>query len=207
MKANARSPGARPYRADRRVAVRAVTAVFLLVAAAGGTAQAYDEAAILKGRAAAAALSETLAERMARSIKGSGPGATMSVCVYQAQALVDEAWMRHGVKVRRTALRLRNPANAPDDFEQALLARFVADAREGTLPEELLDERRENGRRVFRYAKPLVATRLCVVCHGRAEEISEEVRRVLATRYPDDAATGYREGDFMGIVSVVIPAE
>ncbi|MGE5190491.1 MAG: DUF3365 domain-containing protein [Gemmatimonadota bacterium] len=186
--------------------MRAATVVFLLFAAGAGTVHAYDEAALLKGRTAAAALAETLAARMARSVKESGPAAAMAVCVYQARALADEVAARQRVEVRRTALRLRNPANAPDDFEQGVLARFVADAREGTLPEELLDERRVSGRKVYRYAKPLVAGPLCITCHGRAEKIPEDVRKVLETRYPDDAATGYREGDFMGIVSVVIPA-
>lgn len=187
--------------------MRAVAVLCLLVATGGEMAQAYDEAAILKGRNAAAAFSETLGTRMARSIKESGPVATMYVCIYQAQALADEVATRQGVEVRRTALRLRNRANAPDDFEQALLTRFVADAREGTLPEELLDERRVSGRRVYRYAKPLVAGPLCITCHGRADEIPEEVRKMLDARYPDDAATGYREGDLLGIVSVIIPAE
>lgn len=185
---------------------RAAAVLFLAVSAVGAASHAYDDAAILKGRTAAAALAETLRTRMAKSVKDSGPVAAMYVCVYQAQALSDEVATTQGVKVRRTALRLRNPANAPDDFEQALLARFVADAREGKLPEESLDERREDGRKVFRYAKPLVADPLCITCHGRVEEIPEGVRRMLESRYPDDAATGYREGDFMGIVSVVIPA-
>ena len=46
-----------------------------------------------------------------------------------------------------------------------------------------------------------------LVLVGRAEEIPGEVRRMLETRYPADAATGYKVGDFRGIVSVVIPAE
>ncbi len=187
--------------------MRTAMAVFLFLAAGVGAAQGYDDAAIQKGRAAAAALIDTLGTRMARSLKDSGPERAMSVCVWQARALADEVGSKQGVKVRRTSLRLRNRANAPDDYEQAVLARFVADAREGTLPDELLDEHREGGRKVYRYAKPLVASRLCINCHGKTDEISAEVRKILDDRYPEDAATGYREGDFLGIVSVIIPAE
>src|SRR5512145_656488 len=182
--------------ADWRCTMRVAATVFLLIAAGGGTVLAYDEAALLKGRSAAAALNETLTTRMSRSLKESGPRAAMSVCAYQAQALAEEVGKNEGVKVKRTSLKLRNPANAPDDYEKALLARLSAEGREGKLPDEHLDERRELGRRVFRYAKPLVVSSLCVNCHGRGEEISGDVRRVLETRYPDDAATGYREGDF-----------
>ncbi len=181
--------------------------VCLLLAAGGGTVQAYDEAVLSKGRAAASALSDTLRTRMSRSLRDSGPEAAMSVCAYQAQALADEVASNEGVKVRRTSLKLRNPENAPDAYEKELLARLSARAREGDLPDESLDEGRENGRKVYRYAKPLVASPLCITCHGRAEQIPEDVRKMLETRYPQDAATGYADGDFLGIVSVVIPAE
>ena len=187
--------------------MRTGIAVFLLLAAGGGTVQAYDDAALLKGRAASAALDDTLGARLARSLKESGPEGAMSVCAYQAQALADEVASKEGVKIKRTSLKLRNPANAPDAYEKEMLARFSADAREGSLPGESMDERRENGRKVFRYVKPLVVGPLCVTCHGRDGEIPAEVRRMLESRYPQDAATGYAAGDFLGIVSVVIPAE
>lgn len=186
--------------------MRTRAAVFLLIAAGAGTVQADDDAALLKGRAAATALNETLGTRISRSLKDSGPEGAMSVCAWQAQALANEVGEREGVKVKRTSLRLRNPANAPDAYEKDLLARLAARAREGDLPDESLDERRENGRTVYRYAKPLVVGPLCINCHGRPGEISEEVRKVLETRYPEDAATGYAAGDLRGIVSVVIPA-
>ena len=187
--------------------MRVAATVFLLIATGGGTVLAYDEAALLKGRTAAAALNETLRTRMTRSLKDSGPRAAMSVCAYQAQALAEEVGKNEGVRVRRTSLKLRNPANAPDEYEKGLLDRLSAEARAGTLSDEYLDEHRELGRKVFRYAKPLVVSSFCVNCHGRPEEISEEVRRVLETRYPEDAALGYREGDLLGIVSVIIPTE
>lgn len=187
--------------------MRTGAAVLLLLAAGGGTVQAYDDAVLSKGRAAASALDDMLRTRMSRSLRDSGPAAAMLVCAYQAQALANEVASKEGVKVRRTSLKLRNPENAPDAYEKELLARLSARAREGVLPDESLDERRENGRKVYRYAKPLVAGPLCITCHGRADEVPGEVRKMLEIRYPEDAATGYGDGDFLGIVSVVIPAE
>ncbi len=186
--------------------MRTTAVVLLVLAAGGGAAQAYDEAVLLKGRAAAAALNETLEKRMARSLKESGPEGAMSVCAWQARALADEVGQKEGVTVKRTSLRLRNPANAPDAYERDMLARFTERAREGDLPDETLDERLENGRTVYRYAKPLVARPLCLTCHGPAGEIPGEVRKQLESRYPEDAATGYAAGELLGIVSVVIPA-
>ncbi len=187
--------------------MRIGAAVFVIFVAGGGTVHAYDDAVLLKGRTAAAALNETLGTRMTRSLRDSGPEAAMSVCAWQARALADEVGQKEGVTVRRTSLKLRNPANAPDAYEKDLLALLAARAREGDLPEESLDERRENGRTVYRYAKPLVAGPLCITCHGRDGEIPGEVRKMLESRYPEDAATGYAAGELLGIVSVVIPAQ
>lgn len=186
--------------------MRTGLAVLLVLAAGGATVHAYDDAVLLKGRAAAAALNETLESRMTRSLRDSGPEGAMAVCAYQAQALAYEVERKHGVKVRRTSLRLRNRDNAPDVYEKELLARLAARARAGDLPDESLDERREGGQTVYRYAKPLVAGKFCITCHGAPGEIPEPIRRMLLSRYPEDAATGYRAGDLLGIVSVVIPA-
>ncbi len=183
------------------------TAVFLVLAAGGATAQAYDDAVVLKGRTAAAALDETLASRIARSLRDSGPEGAMSVCAWQARALADEVGQKEGVTVRRTSLKLRNPLNAPDAYEKEVLARLSADALRGDLSDESIDERRADGRKVYRYVKPLVAGPLCIKCHGGAGDIPEGIRKMIEDRYPDDAATGYRDGDLLGIVSVVIPAD
>ncbi len=186
--------------------MRTTIVVCLLISAGGGTVRADYDAALLKGRSAATALTDTLGTRMARSIKESGPEGAMSVCAWQARALADEVGRKEGVTVKRTALRLRNPANAPDAYEKELLARLAARARAGDLPDESLDQRNEGGRAVYRYAKPLSVGPACLACHGRDGEIPGEVRKLLETRYPEDAATGYAEGEFRGIVSVVIPA-
>ncbi len=187
--------------------MRTAVGVLLMLAAGGGTVHADDYNALLKGRAAAAALGETLDGRLAKSLKDSGPAGAMSVCAYQAQALADESGKAEGVTVRRTSLKLRNPANAPDTFEKEMLVRFAADASAGVLPEETLEQRWDNGRKIYRYAKPLLVAQMCISCHGRPEDISEDARKFLETRSPEDAATGYRPGELRGSVSVVIPAE
>lgn len=181
--------------------IRAVLA-FLILA---GTSQAFDSVAIEKGREAARVLNRTLRAKMLSSMEEVGPSGTLAVCHYQAQALAGEVAANQGVRVRRTSLRLRNPKNAPDPYERDLLVRLEKLHREGKLPPEVFEEQVTDGKRVYRYAKPLLVESMCLTCHGRGEEIPEGVRRELEVRYPDDGATGYRAGDFRGIVSVVIP--
>lgn len=175
--------------------------------AAGRASAAGEEAALEKGRVAARALTDTLRTRLTAALRSSGPEGALAVCSYQAQALSSEVERNHGVQVKRTSLRIRNPRNAPDAYEKALLARFGAVAREGRMPEESLEEVRGSGGKSYRYAQPIMMGPGCVTCHGGEGDVPEEVRRTLAIRYPADAAMGYKAGDFCGIVSVVIPAQ
>lgn len=171
-----------------------------------GTAIAGEIEALAKGRDAAASLNRAVRERLEAVAKSSDPTSGFGVCSYQAQALTDEVEKRMGVRLKRTSLKVRNPANAPDDFEKSVLDRFESVVRAGALPEDAFEEGTFEGKKVYRYAQPILVGNFCLVCHGVAGEISADVRRVLAERYPEDKATGYRSGDLRGIVSVVIPA-
>ena len=168
---------------------------------------AYDPVALEKGRRAAHELDDTLNRKLEVSMRETGPVWGVIVCSYQAEALTKDVAENLGVRVKRTSLKLRNPKNAPDDYERSLLSRLAGMQERGMLPVEVMEEVREGEERVFRYAKPLVVTSLCLTCHGKGEEIPPEVREELEIRYPGDAATGYSEGELRGIVSVVIPAE
>jgi hypothetical protein len=41
---------------------------------------------------------------------------------------------------------------------------------------------------------------MCLQCHGEA--LAPEVTQALAARYPDDRATGFREGQLRGALSI-----
>jgi len=184
----------------------ALVRIFLAFLVLAGTSSAFDSVAMEKGRSAARALNQTLRAKMMASMAEVGPSGTVAVCYYQAQALAGEVSANEGVRVRRTSLRVRNPRNAPDPFERELLVRLEKLNREGKIPPEVFEEQVTDGKRVYRYAKPLLVESMCLTCHGRGEEIPQNVRRELEVRYPDDGATGYRAGELRGIVSVIIPS-
>jgi hypothetical protein len=66
---------------------------------------------------------------------------------------------------------------------------------------EVIDE---GGQKYLRYMKPLVALPLCINCHGPKENISADVKTILAEKYPEDRATGFLVGDLRGAISVKI---
>ena len=55
--------------------------------------------------------------------------------------------------------------------------------------------RLENGR--IGYVEPIFLQPMCTTCHG--DSLSEPVARQIAELYPEDAATGFKEGDLRGV--------
>ncbi len=184
-----------------------IASLFLLLTFFSGAAFAGETAALAKGKNAAGALTRALRERLEAAATGADPAGAFSACSYQAAALTGEIEMRSGVRLKRTSLRLRNPRNAPDDFEKAVLERFETLMRAGSPREEALEEVLFEGKKAFRYVEPIYMASYCIACHGIPAEMSAEIRAILRERYPRDQATDYRTGDLRGIVSVVIPAE
>jgi hypothetical protein len=179
----------------------------LLVLFAGWPAFGSEDAAVWKGRKVAGAMTDDIQKRVFDTMKESGPEAAASVCAYQATAIARDAEKREGVKAKRTSLKVRNPLNAPDDYEKAIMERFEALSLEGSLPVERIEFRGTGGAGVYRYTKPIVVDQRCLACHGAPGQISESVRIFIEDRYPKDRAKGYKAGDFIGIVSVMIPDE
>jgi hypothetical protein len=182
-------------------------ALALLVLFAGGSASGSEDDAAWKGRKVAGAMTDDIQKRVFDTMKEYGPEEAASVCSYQAAAIARDVEKREGVKVKRTSLKFRNPVNAPDDYEKAVMERFEALSLEGNLPVERIEFREAGDARVYRYSKPIVVDQRCLACHGEPGQIPDSVRIFLEDRYPKDRAKGYKAGDFIGIVSVMIPEE
>ena len=159
--------------------------------------------AIERARAAADALTSALTKRLFTELAAGGPVKAVKVCSEVAPAIA-AAHSGPGMTVRRVTLKTRNPADAPDAYERKQLESLEAAQRAGSLPKEVSDEASGDGRRIFRYLRPIVVGEPCLACHGPRESLDPEVRRILAERYPDDQAFGYGQGDLRGAVSVAI---
>lgn len=110
------------------------------------------------------------------------------------------------IEIGRTALRVRNPANAADDWERDKLEifRFAMDG--GVDPatleiSEVVDE--ATGQRVFRWIKPVAMEETCLTCHG--DSIDPQLLDQIEELYPADEATGYFSLEMGGAYSVRIP--
>ena len=53
--------------------------------------------------------------------------------------------------------------------------------------------------------RPVAHRAVCSPCHGRDEQLTPPVRSELKKRYPQDRATGFKEGDLRGWLWVEVP--
>ncbi len=162
-------------------------------------AAARDRAEKAAGRLVTAVMGE-----LTKALAEGPPERALHVCADAAQAVSARAAAEEGLYVKRTAIKLRNPKNAPDDHERRVLEEWMKGLpATATARAEVVAA--PDGGRELRFLRPIVLQPLCTGCHGPAQEIPERVRAALAERYPNDRATGFRPGDLRGAVSVRVP--
>ncbi len=158
-----------------------------------------DAEVVAIGDSAASTLSRELMGRVRAAIDQGGPAYAIDFCSEQALPLTAAVADSLGVGIKRTTMRVRNPKNAPDEWEQAALEFFESELTAGK-PLPAYHIQRFDGQ--VRYYKPIVVADFCMACHGPRESLDPAVRQALDARYPDDQATGYRPGDFRGVIRV-----
>lgn len=172
-------------------------------------AQAKGPKAEEIGRQAIARLKKTLAKRLMRAMKDGGPSAAMEVCAGKAQPLTAEVnrALPQGVTVKRTSVRVRNPANAPTEEEGKVLRWFASTHGKPGAPrfKSSVSNPGPGKPAVHHYYEPITVMGLCTRCHGPVDKLAPEIKSILAKRYPKDAAIGYKSGDLRGMFHVTIP--
>ena len=177
------------------------SAVLLLLLVVGSTGAA-EESDLNQARTAVKALGGALQSALMAAMHQGGPQAALDVCHVEAMPLTRQISERTGWQVSRTSLRLRNPENAADDWEQAQLAKFAAQLAAGQPLDslEVLETQVYDGRTVQRYMKAIGVAGPCLTCHGQA--LPAQVESKLDALYPQDQARGYRPGDLRGAFSL-----
>jgi hypothetical protein len=159
-------------------------------------------------RGAMLKLGTALKARLEAAVADSGLVGALAVCNIEAVPIAETISVEEGVLVGRTSLRIRNPRNAPDDWERGILAEFAARREKGEDLAELdawtVAESAE-GHHTFRYMKAIPTAPLCLSCHGTA--VADQVATTINALYPEDAALGFAEGDIRGAFTVVKPLD
>ena len=140
-------------------------------------------------------LQGALGPKLMAAMKSGGPAEAIVVCQQVAQDLTKAASEAEPeVKISRTALRVRNPANRPDALDREVLEAWNANKERTGPPEPQLTA--SNGQMIVH--RPIMTAEACLQCHGSPEQINPETAGLIETYYPDDAAKGFQVGDVRG---------
>jgi hypothetical protein len=111
-----------------------------------------------------------------------------------ARRVGEHFYKKTGVRMKLTGIDYRNPDNRPDDFEEEVLRMFI-DPRhpkdQAYVRNTMLD-----GRPVLRMMDPEYAVASCLSCHG----LPKGERDISGMK-----KEGWKEGDFAGASSLVLP--
>jgi hypothetical protein len=154
----------------------------------------------VQAQAVIAPFAQQLLATVQQALQVGGPTAAIAACQSLAPGLTAQAGQQ-GWTVKRTSLKLRNPANAPDAWEKKVLEQFEREFRAGTPLSAL--RRGEQVQGEYRYLQAIAVQAPCTTCHG--VQLSAPVQAQLQRLYPQDQATGYQVGDLRGAFSVRKP--
>ena len=111
-----------------------------------------------------------------------------------ARRVGEHFYKKSGVRMKLTGVNSRNPNNKPDDFEQEVL-RMFSDPRHPK-GQSYVRNTVFDGRPVLRVIDPEYAAASCLSCHGgpKGERDITGMKK-----------EGWKEGDFAGAISLVLP--
>ena len=190
----------------RKWLLRSVFAVALLpLLAVTAVAQDDLQQHMEKARTAAGGFGARLLADLQKAMEAGGPVNAIGICTEIAPEIAAEKSAAAGMSIGRTSLKLRQPKNAPDAWEQQQLQNFEVRKAAGENPAsiEVGEFTEKDGKPVFRYMKAIPTAPLCLNCHGA--QLAPDVVEKLHALYPEDRATGFAAGDLRGAFTITAP--
>jgi arsenate reductase-like glutaredoxin family protein len=120
-------------------------------------------------------------------------------CTQKAKDIAKEVSKNfpENIKVRRVAIKYRNPNNKPDKKDLEILQKFETSLKNKSLKKRPVVVDVNGTKRVY---VPLIVEKACTKCHGDINKIDPKVKSIIAKAYPNDKAVNFKEGDLRGAV-------
>lgn len=151
-------------------------------------AKAWDAAAE-RGAALLAPFKTTLKGALMEGMQ-EGPARAIEVCSEDAHDIAVSLSV-DGVRMGRSSHKLRNTDNAAQDWLEPIIEAYASGEAEFAPVVVTLEDGRTG------YVEPIRVQPPCLICHGTT--LAADVEERITALYPDDAATGFEEGDFRGV--------
>ncbi len=166
-----------------------------------GLVNISDEQMIALANQACDMLQKNLGSQLKGALQAGGPTAALPVCRTVAQPITaSTSEALEGITITRTALKVRNPANAPNEKDQKVLQGWMNSMQPGSEQPEPSLVRVSDQETI--YYRPIMIQEICLKCHGDPASFPEKLTEQLNALYPDDKATGYLLGELRGAFKV-----
>lgn len=142
-----------------------------------------------------------LKQALQTAIQQGGPPAAVAVCQTKARQIAAELSAATGFDISRTSLKVRNPGNQPQAWQQTVLEDFEHQKQAGKPVGQLTFIAVSDDGEQLRMMKAIGTEAVCLTCHG--ENIDASLQAEINRLYPADEATGFHQGDIRGAFSVV----
>jgi hypothetical protein len=108
--------------------------------------------------------------------------------------------------IKFTSQKIRTSANTPDAADKLALDYFGQTPVVGAAQSHSLVQRIDtpNSEPEWRVYKPVAVTSKCLICHGNPADQSPALRGKLKALFPEDQATGYKVGEWRGVIRVTV---
>ena len=152
----------------------------------------------MQSKAAIKEFATTLKGALVSAMESGGPTEAIKVCNQVAPAMAATLSDKYGFEIARTSLKVRNPDNKADCWEQKTLKQFE-DRKQASEEIKTLTVSKSNDKEM-RMMKAIPTGAVCLKCHG--SNIAEPVQASLNELYPEDQATGFALGDIRGAFTI-----
>ncbi|MFC6267775.1 Tll0287-like domain-containing protein [Frigoriflavimonas asaccharolytica] len=136
-----------------------------------------------------------LVKNITAQIAKGGVESSEEFCNIEAMPLTKSMSDKHGLFISRVSDKMRNPKNIANAEELKLIKNYKKQLLAGEILKPIRTE--------THYYEPLLTNAMCLQCHGEpGKNIQPKVVAEIAQLYPKDLATGYKDNEVRGLISI-----
>lgn len=136
-----------------------------------------------------------LVSNLTQKIKDSGAVGALEFCNIEAMPLTKSMSDKYNLEIKRVSDKNRNPQNLASAEEIKIIENYKSQI--------LKNEQLKPVRTDTHFYAPITTMAMCLQCHGeKGKDIKPDVMAKITELYPDDKATGYKENEVRGLMSI-----